>query len=144
MKCILDISLSFYLHHSEARRNRSGTDSGQRSEARRNVAGTSGGQRSEARRNGANNAVGQHCRLESTEERRNGTMRKRATNETTGLGSLGWLRVIVYTTKRKTPCTYTESFQNLTSYFEWDHSTSRGNRCFGNLRKQSGCNKLPG
>jgi len=32
---------------------------------------------------------------------------------------------------------------NLTSYFEWDHSTSRGNRCFGNLRKQSGCNKLP-
>ena len=32
MKRILDISLSFYLHHSEARRNRSGTDSGQRSE----------------------------------------------------------------------------------------------------------------
>ena len=86
MKCILDISLSFYLHHSEARRNRSGTDSGQRSEARRNVAGTSGGQRSEARRNGANNAVGQHCRLESTEERRNGTMRKRATK----LKRRGW------------------------------------------------------
>ena len=65
------------------------------------------------------------------------------TFETTGLGLLGWLRVDVYTTKRETPCTYTESFQNLTSYFEWDHSTSRGNRCFGNLRKLSGCNKLP-